>query len=278
VSAASVSRELDVGGVRLVHLSVQGTRSDGLPFLFQHGMGGDADQPLSYVGDSPPTRVIALNARGHAPSSDITPDTASFDRFADDVIALADSLDLPEFIVGGISLGAGTALNVTLRYPDRVAGLVLCRPAWLDRPQAELNRAAYAEIADLLDAHPADAAQRYPESTTYQSVRRTSPAAAASLLGQLTRPRAAENALVLRAFPGSSPTSSADAWRDVGVPTLVIGHHGDPFHAYDIATAYADAIRGAKLCTVPSKDDDQAGFATAIHAALHQFLHRGNAD
>jgi pimeloyl-ACP methyl ester carboxylesterase len=237
-------------------------------------MGGDADQPLSYVGDTPPTQVIGLNARGHAPSSDIEPDTATFDRFADDVIALADELDLTEFIVGGISLGAGTALNLALRYPDRVAGLVLCRPAWLDRPQADLNRAAYAEIADLLDAHPADAAQRYPESAIYQSVRRTSPAAAASLLGQLTRPRAAENSLVLRAFPGSSPTNSADTWRDVAVPSLVIGHHNDPFHAYEIAQVHADAIPGAQLCTVPSKDDDQAGFTTAIRTALHQFLDR----
>ena len=33
-----------------------------LPFIFQHGMGGDANQPLGYVGDTPPTPVIALNA------------------------------------------------------------------------------------------------------------------------------------------------------------------------------------------------------------------------
>lgn len=275
MSPSSVSRSLEVGGARLVYQSVEGTRSGRLPFIFQHGMGGAADQPLSYVGDTPPTRVIALNARGHTPSADIEPDTASFNWFADDVIALADQLELAEFVVGGISLGAGTALNLTLRYPDRVAGLVLCRPAWLDRPQAELNRAAYAEIADLLDAHPADAAQRYPESAIYQSVRRTAPAAAASLLGQLTRPRAAENSLLLRAFPGSSPTTSADTWRDVAVPTLVIGHHDDPFHAYEIAHAHAETIPGAQLCTVPSKDADQAGFTTDIRAALHRFLDRG---
>ena len=274
MSASSVSRSLDVGRARLVHQTVEGTRAGRLPFIFQHGMGGDADQPLGYVGDTPPTRVISLNARGHGPSTDIEPESANFDRFADDVIALADDLDLPEFVVGGISLGAGTALNLTLRYPDRVAGLVLCRPAWLDRPQAELNRAAYAEIADLLDAHPTDAAQRYPESAIYQSVRRTSPAAAASLLGQLTRPRAAENSLILRAFPGSSPTNSAETWRHVAVPTLVIGHHDDPFHAYDIAQAHADAIPGAQLCTVPSKDADQAGFTADIRTALHQFLDR----
>jgi hypothetical protein len=34
-------------------------------------MGGDANQPLGYIGDAPPSPVISLNARGHAPSSDI---------------------------------------------------------------------------------------------------------------------------------------------------------------------------------------------------------------
>ena len=60
MSASSVSRSLQLGGARLVYRSIDGTRSGRLPFLFQHGMGGDADQPLSYVGDTPPTRMISL--------------------------------------------------------------------------------------------------------------------------------------------------------------------------------------------------------------------------
>lgn len=236
-------------------------------------MGGDANQPLGYIGDAPPSPVISLNARGHAPSSDIDPASATFDTFADDVIALADQLELARFVVGGISLGAGTALNLAIRYLDRVTALVLCRPAWLDRPQAEFNRHAYTEIADLLERYPPEtAAARYPQTRTYLTVCDISPAAAASLLGQLTRPRAAQNAVILRAFPGSSPTSSIDTWRAVEVPTLVIGHHDDPFHPYDIAEAHADTIPSAALRTVPSKDADPARFAAGIQIALHDFL------
>jgi len=211
--------------------------------------------------------------RGHAPSSDIDPAAATFDTFADDVVALADQLELARFVVGGISLGAGTALNLAIRYPDRIAALVLCRPAWLDQPQAEFNQHAYSEIADLLDGYqPESAAARYIQTRTYQTVRSISPAAAASLLGQLTRPRAAQNAVILRAFPGSSPTSSIEGWRSVDVPTLVIGHHDDPFHPYEIAEAHADTIPSATLCTVPSKDADPARFAADIQIALHSFL------
>ena len=163
-----------------------------MPFIFQHGMGGDANQPLGYIGDAPPTPVISLNARGHSPSADINAAAATFDIFADDVIALADHLGLARFIVGGISLGAGTALNLAIRYPDRVTALVLCRPAWLDRPQAEFNRDAYTEIADLLERYPPETAAPYTQTLTYQTVRNISPAAAASLLGQLTRRRATQ--------------------------------------------------------------------------------------
>jgi pimeloyl-ACP methyl ester carboxylesterase len=150
MSATPAPGRLQIGGASLVYQTIDAAGGGSMPFMFQHGLGGDANQPLGYIGNTPPSPVISLNARGHAPSSDIDPAAATFDTFADDVIALADQLELARFIVGGISLGAGTALNLAIRYPDRVAALVLCRPAWLDRPQAEFNQHAYAEIADLL--------------------------------------------------------------------------------------------------------------------------------
>ena len=273
MSAPSAAARLQIGGASLVYQTIDATGGGSMPFLFQHGMGGDANQPLGYIGDAPPSPVISLNARGHAPSSDIDPAAATFDTFADDVIALADQLELARFVVGGISLGAGTALNLAIRYPARVTALVLCRPAWLDRPQAEFNRHTYTEIADLLEGYlPETAAARYTQTRSYQTVRNISPAAAASLLGQLTRPRAAQNAVILRAFPGSSPTASIDSWRAVEVPTLVIGHRGDPFHPYEIAEAHADTLPSATLHTVPSKDADPARFAADIQTALHDFL------
>ena len=122
-------------------------------------------------GDTPPTSVIALNARGHGTSSDIDPAAATFDTFADDVIALADHLGPDRFVVGGISPGAGTALNLVIRYPERVTALVLCRPAWLDRPQSEFNRHAYTEVADLLDSYPPEtAAAHYIQTLVVEPV------------------------------------------------------------------------------------------------------------
>jgi pimeloyl-ACP methyl ester carboxylesterase len=269
--------QLRIGPATLAYDTVSADSSTDrpVPFIFQHGMGGDTAQPLGYVGDRPPVAVISLSARGHAPSDDlIDPDVATFDTFADDVVALADHLGLSQFAIGGISLGAGTAVNLAVRYPHRITALVLCRPAWLDRPQAEYNQAAYREIADILDqGGDLDlAADRYRRSPTYRRVSAVSPAAAASLLGQLTRPRAAQNSLLLRAFPGSSPTPSAKLWTQIDVPTLVIGHRDDPFHPYEMAEAYAQTIPNAQFSIVPSKDADADAFTHEIRSALLSFL------
>ena len=57
-------------------------------------------------------------------------------------------LRLEQAVVGGISLGSAVAVNTALRYPERVLGLVLSRPAWIDRPLPE-NVRLYSTIAEL---------------------------------------------------------------------------------------------------------------------------------
>ena len=94
--------------------------------------------------------------------------------------------------MGGISMGAAVAVNVAVRYPQRLSALILCRPAWLDTGQAEFNRDAYRQIADLLDTHDVnDALATFVQTPTHRQVEAESPSAAESLRHQITRPRAA---------------------------------------------------------------------------------------
>ncbi|MGV9869272.1 alpha/beta fold hydrolase [Rhodococcus koreensis] len=243
--------------------------------LFQHGMGGDRQQPLGYLRRPlPGTELISMDARGHGNSSDVlAPSRCDFDAFADDVIALADHLELDRFVMGGISLGAAVALNVAIRYPDRISALLLCRPAWLDTPQADRNRGAYTRIADLLDTHEVDEAlDLFTQTPTHKDVEAESASAAQSLRHQITRPRAALNAEILRRFPGSSPAPDLAPWRQITAPTLVIGHKDDPFHPWAIAETTTDRVPGATLVEVTSKDRDPGRFATEIDEAIHTFL------
>lgn len=74
--------------------------------------------------------VYCLTLRGFYPSSYVTEDLGEdwYDRFADDVICLADSLGLDKFVYMGASHGAGLGWHLVLRYQERVSAFVAVVP------------------------------------------------------------------------------------------------------------------------------------------------------
>ena len=72
-------------------------------------------------------RFAAFDQRGHGRG--LRPTTFSLEDCADDVVAVADALGWPEFVVVGYSMGGTIAQLVARRHPDRCAGLVLCSTA-----------------------------------------------------------------------------------------------------------------------------------------------------
>lgn len=68
-------------------------------------------------------RVIVVDSRGHGRSTrDATP--YSYDLMADDVIALMDEWHIKQADIVGWSDGAVQALDIAMRYPDRVGKIV----------------------------------------------------------------------------------------------------------------------------------------------------------
>jgi pimeloyl-ACP methyl ester carboxylesterase len=138
----------------------------GLPFVFQHGMGADVTQPLSSCGNLAGWRIFAMDCRGHGQTeANLDPARISFAQFAEDLAVLLDSLIIERAVVGGISMGAGVALAFALAHPERVNGLILVRPAWLDRP-FPANLRWFPLAASLLQEYPADEAARRCEQSS----------------------------------------------------------------------------------------------------------------
>jgi pimeloyl-ACP methyl ester carboxylesterase len=265
---------LIAGGLRLNYADDRRATAAGPPLLFHHGMGGDLSQPAGLLPELRVSRLITPDARGHGASSHLTSAAdASFEMLADDLIRLADHLDLERFIVGGMSLGAGAALNLALRYPERIEALILARPAWLDRPMEAWKQEIFDAIAEMLEGDEAeDAAARLRARPDFRALARRYPATGSSLLGQLTRPQARESTAVLRGFPHAAPSSAAAAWSQISVPALVIAHADDPLHPYDVGQAYARRMPTAELVTIVSKEGDPAAFASGFQAAVQTFL------
>jgi proline iminopeptidase len=149
-------------GVRLKGWTIGGS---GPPLVGLHGgLGLDA----SYLAPalepvSARAAVVAFDQRGHGRSSGRESlATASLVTFARDVDAVRDGLGAERLVLFGHSYGGFIALEYALRFPERIAGLVLCatsaslshlggamdRVASLSRPE-ELTA-----LTELLSAPP----------------------------------------------------------------------------------------------------------------------------
>jgi pimeloyl-ACP methyl ester carboxylesterase len=186
-----------------------------------------------------------------------------------------DHLGLQRAAVEGISMGAGVALNLALRYPKRVAELVLSRPAWLDSPMPE-NLEAYPVIARLLRMHGTRLGRElFAGTEEYAELERAAPGAGCSLASsQFCGPRAREFAAVLESLVSDAPGRDLAQWREVRVPTLVLASWQDPTHPYRYAEILARELPSAELAELTPKTEDARRHAADAQAATEGFLGR----
>lgn len=247
----------------------------GVPFLFQHGLGGDVNQPFGIFQPPSGVRLLALDCRAHGETRPLgETGQIGLAQFADDLRALIDHLQLSQAVVGGISMGAAVALNFALRYPEHVLGLVLSRPAWLDGPMP-LNARIYGEIARLICEHgPQKGLEHFLETEMYRDVLRQSPDAANSLVGQFSHPRAEETVVKLERIPQDTPCHHLDALRSIRVPTLVLANRQDPIHPFDYGMTLAQCIENAAFQELTPKSVSKERHAEDAQRFIGDFLQR----
>lgn len=250
---------------------------DGLPFIFQHGLGAECSQTFSVFTPPPGVRMITMDCRGHGETVPLGPeDKISIPQYADDVAALMDHLGIRRAVVGGISMGAATALHFALTRPERVVGLVLSRPAWLDVPRTG-DFQVFALVAGLIRKYGAwEGARRFQESDTFQRIKAVSVDNALSLLGQFAHPRAEETVAKLERIPAHVPAHTREDLRRIRVPTLVLGNRLDAIHPFQFAEEFAREIPGAILGEVTpksvSKDGHTADVQRFLEACLKEWM------
>lgn len=243
----------------------------GVPFFYQHGLGGDTTQPLGLFNPPPGIRLISFDCRGHGQTIPSGPaEKLGFDSFANDLLALMDELNIKRAVVGGISMGAGVALNFALRYPERVMGLVLQRPAWLDRGRNE-NMEMYFTMARLIrEEGPEKGLEK--EMEMFQKILRESPSGAKSLISHFLHPRAMDMALLLERIPLDAPNRDRAEWRQIKAPTLVLANRADPVHPFEFGETLAREIPGAEFKELTPKSVSVEEHHTQAQRFLEEFL------
>ena len=245
---------------------------EGMPVVWQHGLGADRSQPAEVFPHSPAVGRITLECRGHGASALGDPEKLAIATFADDVVALLDHLDIERAVVGGISLGAAVALRVAADHANRVTALVLARPAWFVAAAPPTLR-VYREVAESIADHGADeGARRFESSPLLAEIEKTSPDNAASLRGFFRRPDPASTVALLRRIPLDGPGVSLDWLAALRLPVMVIGNDRDYVHPLADARALAAAIPAATFVEITSKSVKRDAYVREFRQALAGFL------
>ena len=241
---------------------------EGLPVIFQHGLGGDEAQVAEVFPDGDGFRRLTLECRGQGKSGLGNANKISIENFASDVLAFADSRGVERFVIGGLSMGATIALRIAIRNPSRVTALILTRPAWLWNAAPE-NMKPIAEVASYLrQGNVVD----FKSSATAQRFAREAPDNLLSLKKFLSSENPAATASLLSAIAADGPGVSEAEVRAIAVPTLVIGHKIDLVHPLELAQLLASRITGSQFVEITPKATDKPKHVAEFCKTVAQFL------
>ena len=114
----------------------------GPPLLLFHAATSSATE--DWAAQRPSLRdhftLYLPDARGHAATRWDTDQGWSHEMLLADAVAFADALGLEHFHVGGLSMGAGTALSLAMTHPERVISVVVAALGVEREPRASVAR------------------------------------------------------------------------------------------------------------------------------------------
>ena len=278
VSRGSLVANLDIGPIEYAD-----SGGAGIPLLSIHGAGGGFDQGLALAADlvGGGFRTIAPSRFGYLRTP--VPQDPSPAVQADVYAALLSRLNVPKAVVVGVSAGARSAVELTLRHPNKVAALILIVPAlypprrpvaidvsrsnkfalWAINAGGEFAWWAAENVAPsilirFLGVRPAlvAAVPRTERDRVMSFVRSVEP-------------------LSLR-FPGINIDSSPDLHElpveEITAPTMIISARDDLFDTLPAAEFAAARILGAKLVVYDTGGHLLVGREQEVRMAIRSFL------
>lgn len=113
---------------------------NGPDFVVLHGLFGSGKNWRSFAGSlEEDFQVWTLDARNHGDSPHA--DSMSYQQMAEDVVRFFDENELENVILLGHSMGGKTAMQLALKFPDRIAALIVVdiAPVCYDHQQKQLK-------------------------------------------------------------------------------------------------------------------------------------------
>lgn len=222
-------------------------RGDGPPLVLLHGWPTNSREWRAQVdGLADEFRVVAWDAPGAGPSSD-PPEEFRLPDWADVLAAFIQVLGLQHVHVGGLSWGAGLALELYRRHPTLVRSLILmgAYAGWA----GSLPAATVEQRLQLMERNsqlpPGDWAPKLIRTLVADDAPEETTDELASILAEL-HPAATRTAL--RAF---AEADLRDVLPQIDVPTLIVNGELDVRAPRSVWEPLHSSIPGADLVLIP---------------------------
>ena len=244
---------------------------EGLPVVWQHGLGADRNQPADVFPDLRGVRRITLECRGHGDSELGDPTRLSIASFTEDVIALMDHLGVRKAVVGGISLGGAIALRLAALHSERACALMIARPAWIDGPSLE-TMSPYALVSKCIaESGTVAGLERFLHSEELRKVQSVSPDNALSLQAFFTQANP-DNTVQLLSHIAKDAPAVGDLISTITVPALIIANDQEFVHPLEYALTLKSKLAHAQLRIITSKTIDAHAYREEFARSLREFL------
>ena len=218
-------------------------RGKGRQVMVLHGLALNStiwNEVSELYGDQ--AEFIMPDLRGHGKSG-IGQAEGTLEQFADDLLKLANHLDLNQFTLAGHSMGGYIALAFAEKYPNRLNGLIMVTSnARSDAPEKRESRLIDADQVLRLGSSSVAEAMA-PKLTTSDKLQQTSYEIIARTL-----PEGIAN--VQRAI--AARPNRLDVLKNLSVPILAIAGEEDQLMTPDAAHEMAAACRNGKSVVLPS--------------------------
>jgi pimeloyl-ACP methyl ester carboxylesterase len=257
-----------INGVNIYYES----HGDGFPLVFAYGLGGHTGMWAGQVAAlAARYRFIIWDPRGHGRSeSPPQQEQYGLQLSAEDLRGLLDHLGIETAFIGGLSMGGGIAAHFAVRYPERVAALLLIDSASASGlPMAAAMRSMREKTIELAETQGMEAVAEYAmlANPNLRTQAEASPVARENLRQMFLQLHPTGYANTIRALLNDTfPTERLAMLR---MPTLVLVGEEDP--ALAAANITQQAIPGAQLVVLP-----QAGHLSNLdqpEAFNRQVLH-----
>jgi len=273
-AAASTSHYFDANGVKLHYLDygTPGRR----PMLCVHGGAAHAHW-FDFVapGFTPDHHVHALDLRGHGDSAWAEPHTYAWKHYAEDVNALAEKLDLRDYVLVGHSMGGMVSLVHAAAHPERIGALVVVDSVML-MPMERVTRMrafggkpapSYATQEELVARYRLEGGEKHltaPEVLKRMAVHSSRQNAEGRWQHKSDR----------RVYSNFQQIAGVPLWEKVKVPALVIrGGEHSPRFTPEVMTEIHERAPQVQVAEVKASDhhvtlDNPQGFIDVVQQFL----------